>query len=665
MGPQATRAQGEAARRERVLGEAWRANLDELAKDGKPDIVVFTGDLADWGHSTDYREGSAFLGDTCSHLKVPLDRLFLVPGNHDVQRGVGHDAWTFLRHVAAEDPDAVSKWLAGGDPPLAAVAKVDAVGRSAHERVAATEPLLRAVLDRSVAFWDAIERELGRGELRPTRSPHGRLGYRVTLVLPGLPRVHIIGLDSGWFAGGDNDATRLLITEDQVHRLATDESGRPLDGFRLGLVHHPLPEIDGRDGARRELRDRVDLLLRGHQHTPLATTLVDPDHSLHELAAGCLFEGNAANRHPNGHQLIDVEFSGEVPVAQVRFRSWSPHGNFWFNDASLYRHTPEGQLRFELAASARTKGAPPNDQPTKTARTSAIAHIARPDDQPPRTVRMSVLTRIIVPTLASACMQLLDALTDSDNGAVAKDATFRIDQECEGQRPLANYACALRSRQLLRSPAGHSSDQRAFRLAKKACDSTDTLAMAVGCTTLGELTADGRGTPKDPAAAVTLFERACSLQNARSCNCLGEFAERGVGVAKDVKRAKELFSKACDWHNADACKNLGRLYRAGVGGVVRDYTKAAQLMDRACSANNAEACYLEAEMVYTGEARASDHAESARLRRRACDLKAAAACVAVAVQYEAGDGVSKNAASATAYRSRACDLGLTTECAPP
>lgn len=104
-GPQAERARREAARRKRVLGERWRDNLAELGADGRRfDLVVFTGDLADWGHGTDYAPGVAFLRDTCARLGVPLDRLFVVPGNHDVDRTIEPEVWAELRAIAATEP---------------------------------------------------------------------------------------------------------------------------------------------------------------------------------------------------------------------------------------------------------------------------------------------------------------------------------------------------------------------------------------------------------------------------------------------------------------------------------------------------------------------------------------------------------------------------------
>ncbi len=41
-------------RRRRVLGDAWKRNLDALLNDGAIDLVCFTGDIANWGQPDEY-----------------------------------------------------------------------------------------------------------------------------------------------------------------------------------------------------------------------------------------------------------------------------------------------------------------------------------------------------------------------------------------------------------------------------------------------------------------------------------------------------------------------------------------------------------------------------------------------------------------------------------
>jgi 3',5'-cyclic AMP phosphodiesterase CpdA len=78
--------EGETWRRRRVLGEAWERNLDVLAEDGAVDLVCFTGDAADWGLAEQYEAATEFFDAALERLGLGRERLFVVPGNHDIAR---------------------------------------------------------------------------------------------------------------------------------------------------------------------------------------------------------------------------------------------------------------------------------------------------------------------------------------------------------------------------------------------------------------------------------------------------------------------------------------------------------------------------------------------------------------------------------------------------
>jgi len=336
-GPQAARVRLEAASRWRVLGAKWTTNLADIRRDGTPvDLVVFTGDLGDWGHPTDYPRALTFLKETCAALDVPLDRLFVIPGNHDIDRTVQRAAWESLRRDVAGDPQAYSRWMAGEDRGAL---------RGDNRR--------DQILERQQAFWAAVATELGRPELAPKHSPHGRLGYRQAVALSGLSQpIHVIGLDTAWFAGGSGDGGQLRLTEHQVSLLTTTETGEPLSGFRLALMHHRLADLADGGDARRDMADRVDLLLHGHQHEPAMDVLQGPDHQLVVLATGCLYEGDEGHHYPNACQVIDLMLDEHARPrgAEVRFRGWSERGMFWGDDALLYENARRGRLRLHRGA---------------------------------------------------------------------------------------------------------------------------------------------------------------------------------------------------------------------------------------------------------------------------------------------------------------------------
>lgn len=332
-------------RRRRVLGPVWEANLAEILKDGTIDLVCFTGDLADWGDKTEYDAATSFLDALLGAVGVPRDRFFSVPGNHDIARTVAKPEWERLRAHHEEMWELeLSEWIHGSAKTPRGFSPGDDT----------------AILQREAAFWTWLCEDFGRAELHPSKSPHGRLGYRVQAQVRDLPfSIQIVGLDSAWAAGNDADSQHLLLTSDQVGRLLTD-NGSPLPGFRLGLVHHPLSQLADAADVTPQLANGLDLLLRGHQHREALEQWADPNHSLRMYAAGCLYEGHHKDQWPNAFHVIDLQLDGAGrPLrGEVRFRGWSSTGH-WHDDNSRYAGTHDGRLAISWVPELRHSVPPP------------------------------------------------------------------------------------------------------------------------------------------------------------------------------------------------------------------------------------------------------------------------------------------------------------------
>lgn len=332
----------EAWRRRRVLADSWEENLAELLQDGPIDLVCFTGDAADWGKPEEFEAAAEFLKAVCDRVRVPHERLFVVPGNHDVDRSIEPDTWSAVRSaVERVEPLGLARWLHGRELPPG------------------FQPEWRTRLfDRFGAYRQWVHSSLGRPEVLAGHAADGPHSYRISLKLRDLP-IHVIGLDSAWLCGDDSDAGRLRLTDEQVMAQLTDR-GQSLEGFRLVLVHHPLDDLHSadRETVRARLADHADLVLRGHLHSPEISTWADPDHRLRQLAAGCLYEGHRADQYPNGCQVITLELEGAAgaSAAEIRLRSFSPRGGHWYDDGSLYKEARNGRFRFALAPRRSTPG---------------------------------------------------------------------------------------------------------------------------------------------------------------------------------------------------------------------------------------------------------------------------------------------------------------------
>jgi len=99
-----------AASLDRVLGDGFLDTLREIAKT-KVDLVCFTGDVADWGLPEDYAQATPRILAILDAVGVPRERLFVVPGNHDVNRNSEPGAWQEMRKLAKANPNGLSDWM--------------------------------------------------------------------------------------------------------------------------------------------------------------------------------------------------------------------------------------------------------------------------------------------------------------------------------------------------------------------------------------------------------------------------------------------------------------------------------------------------------------------------------------------------------------------------
>jgi hypothetical protein len=328
-----------------VLAAAWQANLAELRADGDFDLVALTGDVAFSGKPDEYElpeppsEGSSetwfdarWFASTLEAVGCTREQLYIVPGNHDIDRALQRDAWSALRKawsgVSGEADRTLASWFVKGSRPPPGVA-----------------PEWRdQVLERQSAYRGWL-RMLGRPELVPhhERSP---LGYRHRFRPAYRPfDVHIIGLDSAWLAGDDNDAQKLRLTEEQIHELCTDDRGRPLTGLRIALIHHPLTHLADARPTQDLLRYYgIGLLLSGHDHG--IQVRATPEDGFLDASTGCLYEHE---HYANACTAITMglDDNGAIQELELRFRTWGRRGLRWYDDEDGHRDAHAGRFRWQ------------------------------------------------------------------------------------------------------------------------------------------------------------------------------------------------------------------------------------------------------------------------------------------------------------------------------
>jgi tetratricopeptide (TPR) repeat protein/predicted phosphodiesterase len=297
-----------------VLGRL-AADVAKLRKEiGEIDLVVVTGDIADFGTANEYNQAAAWLtGPLATAAGVTTARIRVVPGNHDVDRG------SITRTAKALTND-----LLRDATPQQAIAEV------------LDNPNERAPLLARQAAYLTFAQIFHPGRAVPWWSERP--------IIRGLT-VHLAGFNSAWLSASNADRGSLLLSRWQCNQLL---AGADEADLTIALLHHPWDYLAEHDKqlVEEEIRRRCGVILHGHLHEQKARLTSDPDRDVLLLAAGASYAGS---QWANAYQLLELDpVRGE---ARVHFRLWDGHD--WIADRNRYKKAPDGVATLSLRRSPR------------------------------------------------------------------------------------------------------------------------------------------------------------------------------------------------------------------------------------------------------------------------------------------------------------------------
>ncbi len=264
-----------------------------------PDLVFMTGDLA-FGQipetplAEQLEEGWTWLEKVLALYDLQARDVFLVPGNHDVDRGKVKKKDQHWLRTLAKDCD--------------------------HGEV-------RQLLHDGGADWRDYMRRLSDFELFVAeRCPHlkddeGRCLYSVVREMRGL-RVGVAGFNSAWSCGTDDDKGNIWLCAWQLEEL----TAKLLDAhLRISLVHHPLSWlVESADTTfKATLQSEFHVFLHGHEHQSWVET---PQSKHLIIAAGAVSAEPDADLGYNLVQFDLAEGEGEIWLRTFdrRVNRWKP-----------------------------------------------------------------------------------------------------------------------------------------------------------------------------------------------------------------------------------------------------------------------------------------------------------------------------------------------------
>lgn len=271
----------------------------EREKESFPlDVIFVTGDLAQSGSQSEYELVSDLLRKIMAVTKVPSERVFVVPGNHDVDREIGR----FLLRTLSKDEDSVAFF---------------------------TEPRNRMFHEQKLSAY-----KQAMGALLGESRPHG-LGVgegAVEIIDVRGNRLAVATFNSAWFAQGDDDQGKLWLGEPNVER-ALDRIADSDVLFAIAMMHHPFDYLHEaeRDVVERWFERGFDLVLRGHLHADKTRSIASQRGGYVEVASPAAYQGS---QWANGCFLGEIRPRGR----KVRLRPlmYSSGPDPWVIDSRVF-----------------------------------------------------------------------------------------------------------------------------------------------------------------------------------------------------------------------------------------------------------------------------------------------------------------------------------------
>ena len=300
---------GDSYDRDKVLG-ALVKSIAHYAENGRsPDLIFATGDIAFSGIEKEYTLAGKFFDDLLSVTKLDKSRLFIIPGNHDVDRNAGIG---LARTLASREVSDKYFKPASDKPHLA--------------------QKMRAFLDWHNTYFKGYRAASGKSTCGPVEL----------LEIKGR-RLGILPINSALFCEGADDHNNLWVGR-RCLDAAVEELKILRTDVNLALVHHPLEWLHPIEGSniQAELEASVHILLRGHLHEPRVELVAASEGELLRCAAGASYQ---TSKWPN-RALYATRTENRLTIFPIKYED-SPRP-LWTTDSGVFPRDPNHEKSFAI-----------------------------------------------------------------------------------------------------------------------------------------------------------------------------------------------------------------------------------------------------------------------------------------------------------------------------
>ena len=264
----------------------------------KPELIFVTGDLSFRGKTSELETAKEFLDQLCQALDLTETQLFVVPGNHDVDR---------------------NRYRPNDVPKYNSMAELN--------RELAHPEYLADLLKGQAEYFDFMDQHYSH--LRPLGE--NLVPFVQSYQTQSGRRLGIMGLNSAILCRCSPDKGLAALGEYQLQKAKDALAALDPCDLNMACFHHPVDWLwlDDQDIARTHLDEF--LIFTGHLHKGAAGYLHDSDGQFFLSSAGGAYLGSDS-KHPMGYQYLSIDWEDSNLI--LDFRTYFPRSRKWIVDAA-------------------------------------------------------------------------------------------------------------------------------------------------------------------------------------------------------------------------------------------------------------------------------------------------------------------------------------------
>ena len=281
------------------------------------DFIIFSGNVAFSAQIEEFEAAvHQFFDPLLSASGISRDRLFIVPGNHDIDRSsLAQLPNTFL-HPLESNAETLS-WLIDDQKRNRLLGPFEVFSNFVANYTGQNHPDYACIRE-----WNI----------------NGK-------------KIAVLGLNSAWMCGRNkdsngviNDRGSLLIGEPQIHNPLNQISEADI---KIAVLHHPfdwLAEFD-RNRVEPRLMQACDFILHGHTYVPQAKLIHSNSEDCVLVSTGAAYNKRISQDplYISAYNFVHLDF--DTRKGTIFIRRWSEKSVKWIEDVDS---TPEGKFIFEL-----------------------------------------------------------------------------------------------------------------------------------------------------------------------------------------------------------------------------------------------------------------------------------------------------------------------------